>query len=163
MVLSEETKRRTLTLATCNLAFRGHRDILGQQNCGYFLAIIMLLASYDPVLQELIKRPEGSVKYLSPIIQNELIYILSQRVQQDITAEINQVPFFSVIMDTTQDLSKRDQLSQVYRYVTIVRDHMDIAKDIKVIKVFWGFEETADTSASELEKKNHWQHHEEWP
>lgn len=80
MVLSEETKRRTLTLATCNLAFRGHRDILGQQNCGNFLAIIELLASYDPVLEELIKRPEGSVKYLSPIIQNELIYILSQRV-----------------------------------------------------------------------------------
>ena len=68
----------TLTLATCNLAFRGHRDILGQQNCGNFLAIIELLASYDPVLQELIKRPEGSVKYLSPTIQNELIYILSQ-------------------------------------------------------------------------------------
>ena len=105
------------------------------------------------MLQELIKRPEGSVKYLSPTIQNELIYILSQRVQWDITAEINQAPFFSVIMDTTQDLSKRDQLSQVYRYVTIVRDHMDIAKDIKVIKAFWGFEETADTSASELGKK----------
>ena len=102
------------------------------------------------MLQELLKRPEGSVKYLSPTIQNELIYILSQRVQQDITAEINQAPFFSVIMDTTQDLSKRDQLSQVYRYVTIVRDHMDIAKDIKVIKAFLGFEETADTSASEL-------------
>lgn len=65
---------------TRNLAFCGHRDILGQQNCGNFLAIIELLASYDPVLEELIKRPEGSVKYLSPTIQNELIYILSQRV-----------------------------------------------------------------------------------
>ena len=106
------------------------------------------------MLQELIKRPEGSVKYLIPTIQNELIYILSQRVQLDITAEINQAPFFSVIMDTTQDLSKRDQLSQVYRYVTIVRDHMDIAKDLKVIEAFLGFEETADTSASELEKKS---------
>ena len=74
---------------------------------------------------------------------------------------MNQAPFFSVIMDTTQDLSKRDQLSQVYRYVTIVRDHMDIAKDIQVIKAFLGFEETADTSASKLEK-NHWQHHEKW-
>jgi len=143
----------TLTLATCNLSFRGHRDILGQPNSGNFLAIIELLASYDPVLQELIKRPEGSVKYLSPSIQNELIYILSQRVQQDITAEINQAPFFSVIMDTTQDLSKRDQLSQVYRYVTIVRNPMDIAIDVKVVEAFLGFEETADTSASELENK----------
>lgn len=45
----------TLTLATCNLAFRGHREILGQPNSGNFLAIIELLARYDPVLQELVK------------------------------------------------------------------------------------------------------------
>ena len=122
----------TLMLATCNLSFRGHREHLGVPNSGNFLAIIQLLATYDPVLKELVNRPEGSVKYLSPDIQNELIYILAQRVQRDITAEINEAPFYSVIMDTTQDLSKRDQLSQVYRYVTVVRNTMDIAVDIKI-------------------------------
>ena len=56
-------------------------------------------------------------------------------------------------MDTTQDLSKRDQLSQVYRYITIVRNPTDIAINIKVMEAFWGFEETADPSVSELENK----------
>ncbi|KAF3841136.1 hypothetical protein F7725_006998, partial [Dissostichus mawsoni] len=37
----------TLTLASSNLAFRGHREVLE------------LLARYDPVLKELINRPEG--------------------------------------------------------------------------------------------------------
>ncbi|KAK9954687.1 hypothetical protein ABG768_016736 [Culter alburnus] len=143
----------TLTLASCNLAFRGHREILGQPKSGNFLSIIELLANYDPVLQELIKRPKGSIKYLSPSIQNELIYILAQRVQQEIMAEINHAPFFSIIMDTTQDLSKQDQLSQVYRYVTIVRNPMDIATDVKITEAFLGFEKTSDTSAGELESK----------
>ncbi|KAJ4933029.1 hypothetical protein JOQ06_029867, partial [Pogonophryne albipinna] len=41
-------------------------------------------------------------------------------------------------MDTTQDISKRDQISQVYRYVTIQRDENDNAKDILINKAFLG-------------------------
>ena len=70
----------TLTLASCNLAFSGHGEVLGQGNAGNFLSIIELLARYDPVLKELINRPEGSVKYLSHQIQDEIIYILSKSV-----------------------------------------------------------------------------------
>ncbi|CAK6978116.1 hypothetical protein F7725_021412, partial [Scomber scombrus] len=132
---------------------RGHREIIGQSNSGNFLSIIQLLACYDPVLKELLERPQGSVKYLSPAIQNEIVYIIAQRVQCDIQEEINSAPFFSVIMDTTHDISKRDQLSRVYRYVTIQRDENNNAKDILINEAFLGFEETVDTSARELQKK----------
>ena len=86
----------TITLATCNLAFRGHREILGQPNSGNFLNMIELLACYDPVLKELVERPQGSVKYLSPAVQNEIIYIIAKRVQCDIQVEINNAPFYVV-------------------------------------------------------------------
>ncbi|CAK6977314.1 hypothetical protein F7725_021412 [Scomber scombrus] len=142
----------TITLATCNLSFRGHREIIGQSNSGNFLSIIQLLARYDQVLKELLERPQGSVKYLSPAIQNEIIYIIAKRVQCDIQEEINSAQFFPVIMDTTQDISKRDQLSQVNRYVTIQRDENNNAKDILINEAFLGFEETVDTSARELQK-----------
>ncbi len=56
-------------------------------------------------------------------------------------------------MDTTQGVSKRDQLSQVYRYVTIQRDENNNAKDILINEAFLGFEETVDTSACEPQKK----------
>ncbi|CAK6981674.1 hypothetical protein F7725_021412 [Scomber scombrus] len=56
-------------------------------------------------------------------------------------------------MDTTQDVSKMDQLSQVYRYVTVVKNDMDIATDIQINEVFLGFEATVGSSASELENK----------
>lgn len=78
---------------------------------------------------------------------------MSQRVQQDIRAELNQAPFFSVIIDTIQVLFKQDHLSQIYKYVTIVKNSMDIAIDIKVTGAFLGFEEASDTSASDMENK----------
>ena len=66
--------------------------------------------------------------------------------------EIKSAPFFSIIMDTTQDISKKDQCSHVYRYVFIERND-DIATDILTREAFWGFEETLETSAAALETK----------
>ena len=40
-----------LTLASCNMAFRGHRETIGQGKSGNFLFIIELLAHYDHVLK----------------------------------------------------------------------------------------------------------------
>lgn len=94
--------------------------------------MIELLACHDPVLKELVELPQGSVKYLSPAVQNEIIYIIAKRGQCDIQVEINNAQFLSVIMDTTQDISKRDQIGQVYRYVTIQRDENDNANDILI-------------------------------
>ena len=56
--------------------------------------MIELLACHDPVLKELVELPQGSVKYLSPAVQNEIIYIIAKRVQCDIQVEINNAPFF---------------------------------------------------------------------
>ncbi|KAL4718917.1 hypothetical protein ACJJTC_013499 [Scirpophaga incertulas] len=74
----------TLTLSTCNLAFRGHKEtVYGNDSCpkGIFLSIVELLAKYDPILQELLSKPKGQIKYLSPKIQNELISVLVQKVE----------------------------------------------------------------------------------
>ena len=122
----------TLTLAVNNIPFRGHREKVGEINSGNFLSIIELLAKYDPVLEDLISRPARSIKYLSPLIQNELIELLAKHVQKDIIDGIRSAPFFSVIMDTTQDVAKVDQMSQIYRYVIIERDARGVACDIKI-------------------------------
>ena len=66
----------TFTLASCNLAFRSHREEVSSLGSGHFLAMVTLLAQYDPVLKERVSKSEGSVRYLSPQIQNELISLL---------------------------------------------------------------------------------------
>lgn len=53
-------------------------------------------------------------------------------------------------MDTTQDLSKIDQLSVVFRYVSIT-EYNYVPKEIKICKSFLGFKSIADGTAAGLE------------
>jgi hypothetical protein len=92
----------TLTLAWSNAAFRGHgenggvnrRNSNNTENRGNFLSVIHLLARYDTVLEKLLTMPEGTVKYLSPAIQNEVIGMLARCVREDILTDIKAAPFF---------------------------------------------------------------------
>ena len=89
------------------------------------------------------------MKYLSHRIQDEIIFILSQHVTATMIGEINEAAFYSIIIDTTQHVLKIDQLSQVYRHVTVIRNDDDIAKEIQINEVFLGFEVTVGSSAAE--------------
>jgi hypothetical protein len=49
----------TITVACNNIAFRGHREHNNKElNIGNFLAVIDLLAKYDPVLEQLLEKPK---------------------------------------------------------------------------------------------------------
>jgi len=45
----------------------------------------------------------------------------------------------SVIMDTTMDCSKTDQLSKVFRYMTLERNQEGVSVDYKICESFLGF------------------------
>jgi hypothetical protein len=140
----------TLTLSTCNLAFRGHRekaDSNDPSSRGNVLSIVELLAKYDPILQELLSKPKGQIKYLSPKIQNELISVLVLKVENALINEINAAPFYSIIFDTTQDISKTDQMCELYRYCIIEKDENGIPKALVIKESFLGFHEVKDQTA----------------
>ena len=86
-----------------------------------FLSAVELLAAFDPFMSELLTRPKNTMKYLSPAIQNEQIEVLANQLEHNIVSGITSAPFFfTIIAYTTQDVSKFDQLSQIYQYVKIV-------------------------------------------
>ena len=143
----------TLTLASCNLAFRGHREKIGAPNNGNFLSIIELLSRYDPVLNELLTKRESKLTYLSYKIQNELIELLASAVHKNIIDDITNAQFFSVITDTTQDITKVDQLSQIFRYVDVEKNDKDEPVNIVIRESFVGFTDVTDHSAASLTEK----------
>ena len=59
---------------------------------------------------------------------------------------------FEQILDTTQDVSKKDQLSEVFRYVQIDYHDDGTPSELKVVKAFTSFIEIEDSSAIELHK-----------
>jgi hypothetical protein len=58
----------TLMLGFQNLSFRSHNEKIDNENRGNFLAVIDLLAMYDPILSELLQRGPKKINYLSTTI-----------------------------------------------------------------------------------------------
>lgn len=97
--------------------------------------------------------PKGSIKYLSPQIQNEIIHCLANELRKVLISKIKTAPFYSIIIDTTQDISKKDQLSEVYRYVNIIKNEKSEPVSIEIEEVSLGFSEVCDHSAIGLSTK----------
>jgi len=68
------------------------------------------MSEFDSIMRELLENPKNTVKYLSPTIQNELITTLSNSLERQLILEIKSAPFYSVIIDTTQDMAKVDRV-----------------------------------------------------
>ena len=86
-------------------------------------------------MKQILDMASCSIKYLSPTIQNELIQCLGHKLLKDLAYKINSAPFYSLMLDTTQDISKVDQLSVVLRYVQIVRDNNQIPIRFEINKI----------------------------
>ena len=121
-------------LAKCNLPFRGSRKELLKDNKSNFLSIMQLLAKYDTVLDKLLQLLKSFPKKLTPLIQNELISVLAEEVLRDINSELQSAPFFAIIFDSTQDVSKKDQLSETFRYVEIDYHNDGRPSELKVVE-----------------------------
>ena len=119
---------------------------MGNIYSGNFLSIIELLAAYDPVLKKLTERPDGTTKYLSPKVQTEVIEAFSTHLQNSLIDMMKQASFYAVIIDTTQDISKVDQMSEVFRYVTI-ESETGKRTHIKINESFLGCRAVHDQSA----------------
>lgn len=68
-------------------------------------------------------------------------------------AGINDAPFFALIMDTTQDIVKVDQLSIVIRYVKVkAAQGGKQGRIVEIEETFLGFFEVKDHSAEGMVK-----------
>ena len=138
-------------LAKQNLAFRGHRETLEESaeiNSGNFLELVKLLSKYDPVLREYVLRvmlgKPHSLSYLSPQIQNEFVNCLGDLLRTKIIEQVKNSKYYCIIFDSTPDISHKDQLSQVIRYVK-----MDY-NDVEVEESFLRFIEMKGKTAEQI-------------
>lgn len=137
----------TLLLAKSSLPFRAHRTTEDSYN-GNFLAQVKFLSDFDDIMKQVVEMPSGSVRYLSPTIQNELIECLSKNLTFQLTKQINSAAFFSLLLDTTQDISKKDQLSIIIRTCHIIRNNDMLPQKLDIKETFLGFFELKDHSAA---------------
>jgi len=125
-------------IGKCGLSIRGKRNeaayLLNNESVdhGNFLELIILLSKYDVVLNEhlnsVIKKSEKQhnrnskgrgnlVTFLSHYTTDNIINIISNLIKSTISKKIKEANIFSVLLDTTQDISVMDQCSIFVRYV----------------------------------------------
>lgn len=122
-------------LAERNQALRGTTSELYDPHNGNFLAQVELMAQFDPVMSEHIRRvqkQEAKVHYLSGTIQNEIIALVGNKVLEEIVRRAHRAKYYSIIMDCTPDDSHKEQLSIVLRIV-------NCEPSVSIAEHFFGF------------------------
>ncbi|KAF0714845.1 zinc finger MYM-type protein 1-like, partial [Aphis craccivora] len=135
-------------LAKHSDAFRGSSDVIYTKNNGKFLGIIEMLAKFDPIIIDhvnRIKNNETHVHYLGPQIQDEIINMLALKTKEIILTKIQQSKYYAVIMDSTPDISHKEQVSIVIRTVI-----MDSDEEPSIKEYFLNFIEVKSTTGLNL-------------
>lgn len=128
-------------IGKCGLSYRGDKAEAAYTledtavNHGNFLELVILLSRYDLCLQQHISscieqskkhhdtdaKGRGSlVTLLSKDIVGKVVDALSQVIKGTISDEVREAGLFSVQIDTTQDVTSKDQCAIIVRYVTDV-------------------------------------------
>ena len=123
------------------LAFRGDDESGDSSNQGNFLEILKFLADHNEDIKAvtLTNAPEN-LKLTSPDIQKDIVRAAAFETLDIIIKEIGDA-LFSILVDESRDISTKEQMAVVLRYVD---------KDGRVIERFVGIEHVANTTAVSL-------------
>ena len=87
-------------------------------HCGNFLSILKLVRQFAPLeLKDLVNKCPANATYKSKNIQNEIINILKEHIQFKIVQKIKQSKYFAVLANEASDVSNKEQMSLVLRYL----------------------------------------------
>ena len=100
-----------------DLALRGHHESQSSSNRGNFLEILQIISRHDKIVEDRMVSGPRNATYISAGIQNSILKILGDIVRNVVCNDIKEAEMFSLLVDETKDLSKKEQVAIVLRYV----------------------------------------------
>ncbi|CAN6725893.1 unnamed protein product [Malus baccata var. baccata] len=126
------------------LAFRGHDESEDSSNKGNFLELLKFLADHNEGIKDVVfKNAPENLKLTSPDIQKDLVYAAACETTNAIMFDIGDDAFFSVLVDESRDISVKEQMVVVLRYVNT---------NGQVVERFVGIKHVPNTTAISLKE-----------
>ncbi|XP_008235787.1 PREDICTED: zinc finger MYM-type protein 1-like [Prunus mume] len=123
------------------LAFRGHDESATSSNRGNYLELLQFLADNDDKVKEVVmENALGNLKLLAPCIKKEIVNSCALETLDAIMDGLKD-RFFSILVDEARDVSVKEQMAMVLRYVD---------DSGHVIERFVGIQHVTDTTSSSL-------------
>ena len=105
-------------LLKCALPFRGHDESEQSLFKGNFLEILNLIREQNENVRKVtLENAPGNNKMVAPSIQKDIAHYFAQEVLKSILEEIGD-DVFALLVDESSDVSKKEQMAVVLRYVT---------------------------------------------
>jgi Domain of unknown function (DUF4371) len=99
------------------LPFRGHDESERSDNKGLFLEQMRFLGDHNKEMDVVIlNNAPQNLKLVAPEIQKDIVNACAEETIQEILAELGE-ELFSVMVDETRDVSTKEQMTVVIRYV----------------------------------------------
>ncbi|CAN6560158.1 unnamed protein product [Malus baccata var. baccata] len=123
------------------LPFRGHDESATSSNRGNYLELLQFLAdNNDKVREVVMENAPGNLKLLAPSIQKEIVNSCALETLNAIMDGLKD-RLFSILVDEARDVSVKEQMAMVLRYVD---------DNGHVIERFVGIQHVTDTTSSSL-------------
>ncbi|XP_050256643.1 uncharacterized protein LOC126702070 [Quercus robur] len=122
------------------LAFRGHDESQGSSDKGNFLELLQFLGNHNKSINEVLQTAPKNCKLTHSDIQKDIVNAIARETSKAIIKDLDN-GFFSILVDESHDISVKEQMSLVLRYVN---------KKGIIIERFLGIVHVASTTALSL-------------
>ncbi|XP_059277816.1 uncharacterized protein LOC132032000 [Lycium ferocissimum] len=125
------------------MPFRGHNECVTSTRRGHFLDLLKWYADKKEDVKNVVleKAPKNNTT-TSPDIQKDIVNSCTKETVNAIVEDLNG-DYFGILVDDSKDVSHKEQMALVLRYVN---------KEGKVIEQFFGLVQVKDTSAKSLKE-----------
>ncbi|XP_073271145.1 uncharacterized protein [Primulina huaijiensis] len=120
-------------LALKGSAFKDNDESLSLSNSGNFLGLVKAFAKMSTEIDEVVfENAPKNPQYIASEIQKDILHIMANRVRQMVRKEVG-VKCFCILVDEARDISKRDQMAIILKFVN---NNEILTKRFFAIKIF---------------------------
>ena len=102
------------------LAFRGHDESQGSSDKGNFFELLQFLGDHNESINEVLQKTSKNCKLTHHEIQKDIVNAIAHETSKAIIKDPDN-GFFSILVDESRDISVKEQMALLLRYVNIKR------------------------------------------